>query len=301
MNLQSLQQSSDTLLPLSLVKPPSRSASKEVAEAAEKAAANPSALVLRSGADTVELSQQAAEALRATLQPPASLGAAAQNPPTDAQTAATPRNADLAATQRVFTQADVDSVLKLYGAAEGQSGFDAAFDFNSDGKIDFSDLNFVLSNVASVPPGITPPPGEEPQAALTVNDHQPVAINPEPTSTPPTQDQPAPAGAQPRYTPDDLSGLINTFGKSTADEGFNPAFDLDGNGTVDFNDLNSLLSNLGQAVTSEGQQLLTSVLEAFGAQAGDPRYNPDLDHGNKGYIGFVDLNRALDSLFTNQA
>ena len=301
MNLQSLQPNNDTLLPVSLLKPPSKSASKEAAEAAEKAAATPAALALRSGADTVELSPEAAEALRATLDPTAEISSAAQPSRTDAQTPPITRNTDRAATQHVFTQADVDSILKLYGASEGQSGFDASFDFNGDGKIDFSDLNFVLSNVASAPPGITPPPGNKPQAGLTADDGTTHPVNHEPTANPATPTQQAPDGAQPRYTPNDLTGLINTFGKTASDQGFNPAFDLDGNGKVDFNDLNSLLSNLGQPVTGEAQQHLTSVLEAFGAQTGDPRYNPDLDHGNKGYIGFIDLNRALDSLFTNQA
>lgn len=301
MTLQSLQPSNDTLLPVSLLKPPSRSASKEAAEAAEKAAANPSALILRSGADTVELSPEAAEALRATLDASAATANAAQPSRTDAQTPPTPRNADLTATQRVFTQTDVDSILKIYGASEGQSGFDASFDFNNDGKIDFSDLNFVLSNVASAPPGITPPPGDKPQSGLTADHEATNPVNPEAPANTSSPAQQAPAGAQPRYTPDDLTGLINTFGKRDGDQGFNPAFDLDGDGKVDFNDLNSLLSNLGQPVTGEAQQHLTSVLGAFGAQTGDPRYNPDLDYGNKGYIGFVDLNRALDSLFTNQA
>ncbi len=45
-----------------------------------------------------------------------------------------------------YTQDDVDHLLRMWGTAKGDEGFDEAMDMNADGKIDADDLNHMLSN-----------------------------------------------------------------------------------------------------------------------------------------------------------
>lgn len=45
-----------------------------------------------------------------------------------------------------YTQDDVDHLLRMWGTAQGDEGFDDSMDMNADGKIDVDDLNHMLSN-----------------------------------------------------------------------------------------------------------------------------------------------------------
>lgn len=45
-----------------------------------------------------------------------------------------------------YTQDDVDHLLRMWGTAQGDEGFDESMDMNADGKIDVDDLNHMLSN-----------------------------------------------------------------------------------------------------------------------------------------------------------
>lgn len=299
-------QTNESLTGLSLpASGPSARKAKDLAEDAARSARALAADNVRTvAADIVELSAAAqqpppeAQGSRSLAQPtidprkafassannaghanPAVQGNQQQNPPT-------------------FTQSDVDRILQAYGAAQGQTAYDPAFDFNNDGRIDFSDLNFVLSNVSQQAPGLTPPP----QAAPPVANPSVADASRAPDAPPANNDgvnaTPNPSADGAKFNRQDLNALLSSFGRTKADEGYNPDFDLNGDGRVGFDDLNTLLGNFGQHVAAHSQQDLNNLLASYGARAGEPNYNPAFDYSNKGYVGFADLNTLLDRLFT---
>lgn len=100
-----------------------------------------------------------------------------------------------------YTSADLEGLLKAFGTSEGQSGYDVKHDRTGDGRIDVNDLLEVLSGY----------------------------------------DENAPVPAAARSAEQSLEALTRAFGLSSGDEGFDQASDIDGNGTIDANDLLSLL------------------------------------------------------------
>ncbi|MGD9693445.1 MAG: dockerin type I domain-containing protein [Phycisphaerales bacterium] len=153
------------------------------------------------------------------------------------------------------TQDDLNGLLAAYGAVNGDARFDARFDYNNDGRIDFNDLNTALSSFSKTP------------------------------------SQPVPQ----TYTLDDVTSILSTYGRRAGEQGFDARFDTNNDGVVDFTDLNHVLSNISSPITQSQQQQLEGVIEGYGAGVGDPRYNAAYDVDNDGRISFRDLNAVLSS------
>lgn len=154
------------------------------------------------------------------------------------------------------SQTDLNGLLAAYGAVAGDARFDARFDFNSDGRIDFNDLNTALSSLA-------------------------------PTPTPPESQV---------FSLSDVTTLLSSYGRREGEQGFDARFDTNSDGVVDFTDLNHVLSNLASPISSTQQQQLEGLIQGYGTGVGDPLYNASLDFDNDGRISFTDLNELLSRL-----
>lgn len=154
-----------------------------------------------------------------------------------------------------FTRADLDKLLESYGSVAGDDRYNETYDLNADGRIDFEDLNSLLSQIR----------------------------------------EPAASDA-PSFTEKDLDGLLASFGATQADERFNGAYDLNGDGRVDFDDLNSMLTAMKSQQTAGDADPLQMLVEAFGRRFGDAGFESALDLNSDGQINFTDLNRLLTSL-----
>jgi Ca2+-binding EF-hand superfamily protein len=102
--------------------------------------------------------------------------------------------------------------------------------------------------------------------------------------------------SQVQFTQADVQNLMKLFGSTQGDGNFMSQYDLDGNGTINLQDLNAMLANIAaveQGTVSFTQQDLDLLLEAFGAQIGDELFNPALDLDGDGIIGLADLNLML--------
>jgi len=111
-----------------------------------------------------------------------------------------------------------------------------------------------------------------------------------------------------KFTQDDIQTLLKLFGTSVGDDGFLAQFDLDGNGTIDLDDLNAMLIHISQGqdtVSTPPNQFTQAdidlLMEAFGAQIGDEAYNEALDLDGDGIIGLNDLNLMLLNLSETQS
>lgn len=164
-------------------------------------------------------------------------------------------NASQAEERPAFSRADLDKLLAAYGSVAGDERYTETYDLNADGRIDFEDLNSLLSQIR--------------------------------------ENEPADA---PSFTQDDLDGLLASFGASQADERFNASYDLNGDGRVDFDDLNSMLTAMKQHQTAGDPDPLQMLVDAFGKISGDAGFEGALDLNNDGTINFSDLNRLLTSL-----
>lgn len=200
---------------------------------------------------------------------------AAQLSPAPAQSSAGPAAKD-AQSNAVYTQADLDRVLASFGARTGDQNYDPTLDFNADGAIDFGDLNHVLSNFSTEPTAPTPPATPTPPVVPT-----------EPT---------APAGPEP-FTVGDLTALIGGYGLRAGQQGFDPRLDVNGNGELDFGDLNHVLSQIAPGSTAQQQSTLEGLANAYGLREGDEGYDVRFDLDQDGLVGFSDLNRLLNDLF----
>ncbi|MFG0294026.1 MAG: hypothetical protein ACF8MJ_12850 [Phycisphaerales bacterium JB050] len=107
-----------------------------------------------------------------------------------------------------------------------------------------------------------------------------------------------------QFTQNDIDNLLKMFGSSEGDGTFAEQYDLDGNGTIDLQDLNAMLARMSQIDASEGSEPEPSftqddvdlLLESFGAQVGDENYSEALDLDGDGIIGLEDLNAMLANL-----
>ena len=346
MSLSSIPSGSDPALALSLSATGSRSRA-ELARPKDAAADRAPTIE-----DTVEITDIAARASRGAVDSLADeargVGANAQDTLATAQESVVTRSLAQTASERVFSQGDVDSLLKSYGSSSGQGSYQQTLDFNNDGKIDFADLSFLLSRVNRSGASSAPTGGGQPNAATTEPAPTPIATQPvltpnapasglttggsvtgtttesaqtpistQPVLTPsvqssglttggtvtgtttesaqtPISTQPVvPGAASPKFTQADLSALLASFGKSAGQDGFDARFDFQGRGSVGFEDLSTLLANFASPVSTAAQRRLTGVLAGYGARQGDANYDPTLDAGGKGYIGFADLSAAL--------
>ncbi len=154
------------------------------------------------------------------------------------------------------SQTDLNGLLAAYGAVNGDPRFDPRFDFNSDGRIDFNDLNTALSALAATPP-------------------KPVAQT---------------------FSLSDVTTLLSSYGRRQGEQGFDARFDTNNDGVVDFTDLNHVLSNLSSPVSSTHQQQLAGLIEGYGTGVGDPLFNSAFDFDNDGRISFGDLNELLSRI-----
>lgn len=113
-------------------------------------------------------------------------------------------------TPRTYSQTDIENLLKIFGAVKGDESFDDTMDMNADGKIDVDDLNQMLSNSSPA--------------------------------------EPQPAEARPTtYTQDDINNLQEIFGAVQGDEAFDGSMDMNGDGKIDVDDLNHMLSNIEES------------------------------------------------------
>lgn len=106
------------------------------------------------------------------------------------------------------------------------------------------------------------------------------------------------APAQGRFTIDDLTATLDAYGSSEGDENFDATRDLDGNGTVDIEDLLSVLRNFdsSQRLTDPSGYTgddLNEVLERFGSARGDEGYDEKFDVDSDGVIGIEDMLKVL--------
>ena len=159
-----------------------------------------------------------------------------------------------------FTQSDVDNLLKLFGSISGDSDFLAEYDLDGSGTIDLADLNAMLAQLG------------EPQS--------------EEVSTPET------------FTQSDIDLLMESFGAQTGDEAYSDALDLDGDGIIGLQDLNTMLANLAPVEESQiyTQAHVDQLTAAFGSQFGDDNFVAELDLNGDGTLNLVDLNQLLASL-----
>lgn len=160
-----------------------------------------------------------------------------------------------------FTQADIDSLLKLFGSTNADADFNEQFDLDGNGTINLQDLNAMLAQISQVQPqGL-----EEPE---------------------------------PSFTQEDLDLLLESFGAQAGDENYSDALDLDGDGIIGLQDLNAMLANLSaqpQPATYT-QSHIDQLTAAFGASTGDENFVAQLDLNEDGTLNLADLNAMLASI-----
>ncbi|MBL0922044.1 MAG: hypothetical protein IBJ10_07930 [Phycisphaerales bacterium] len=111
--------------------------------------------------------------------------------------------------------------------------------------------------------------------------------------------QPAePATPQRVFGASDLDGLLQAFNSRLGDSGFNPEYDLNQDGVIDFTDLNNMVNNMAPeaAAQSPAAAELTGLLGAFNKRTGQEGFDARFDYDNDGVVSFMDLNKLLDEL-----
>jgi Ca2+-binding EF-hand superfamily protein len=159
-----------------------------------------------------------------------------------------------------FTQTDLDNLSKLLGASKGDSQYQEQFDLDGNGTINLQDLNAMLAQIS------------EGQQAASVDG--------------------------PTFTQDDLDLLLEAFGAQTGDENYSEALDLDGDGLIGLQDLNTMLGSLSQQPEQQGysQTHIDQLTAAFGASTGDENFVASLDLNEDGTLNMADLNAMLASM-----
>lgn len=249
-------------------------------------------------ADTVELSEVK------PLAPTAQLSrTAAQDTPAE------PAPVAPAATEQTTPASPDDlvaSILKSFGARSGDEGFNAALDVNGDGVINFSDLNAAVSAASVTPPTGGPSPIETPAGvpapqglgADAADEVAPTIAQATGAPVAPSIPDDANTPDEPRvYTLDDIELALGAFGTAEGEDGFNIDFDFDGDGRINFGDLNELLTRVGGQTAQ--QTLISQLTELFGVNSNDSRFNTALDFDSDGVINFNDLNTLLSRLAEN--
>lgn len=165
-----------------------------------------------------------------------------------------------------FTQSDIDTLLKLFGSSQGDGDYMSRFDLDNNGTIDLNDLNAMLSQIAQSQQPVEPEsPTEEPPAQYTQEDldllHAAFGaqvgdenysdaldldgdgiIGLDDLNLMLTNLSQSPEAQNP--TPSTVDQLIAAFGTSQGDDAFVAELDLNGDGTLNLDDLNALLSTL---------------------------------------------------------
>ncbi len=225
------------------------------------------------GAETAPAKTQDAERDATLGAPPP------QIPPTPAQTQPAPfapasePQTDSAEADRTFNSKDRDTLLGLWGARSSDSRFDAQYDLNADGVINSTDLASLLGRFRPD----------------------------EPYSPPPSGPAPSQPSAGPRLSPD-LKSLLGSFGRREGDEGFNAAYDYDGDGRITSYDLAQHLGRSASSGSSEpprtdppttpsstSDPVLDAIRAAWGARAGEAKFDAELDLDGDGAINARDL------------
>jgi len=151
-----------------------------------------------------------------------------------------------------FNEADIAYLNEAFGTRDGDAGFRADYDFNSDGVIDGADLGSLLGRF-----------GE---------------LRPEGTGIDATR------SVQP-FTEADVEALQVFFGAREGETGFVQRFDLNSDGVIDGADLGSMLGSLGAPTRDPG---LEEAPQAPEAPADAPRDEPTLSPVVEEAIGLAD-------------
>lgn len=159
-----------------------------------------------------------------------------------------------------FTQSDIDNLMKIFGYTSDDNEFIAEYDLDGNGTIDLQDLNQMLAQIG--------------------------------------EPQPAGAGDPETFTQADVDLLMEAFGAQAGDENYSDALDLDGDGVIGLQDLNTMLANLAPVEESGNftQAHVDQLTAAFGAQTGDENFIAELDLNGDGTLNLSDLNQLLASL-----
>lgn len=109
----------------------------------------------------------------------------------------------------------------------------------------------------------------------------------------------ASSAAPPAFTLKDVELLKGAFGSAAGDDRFNAAYDLDGNGAINTQDLVSLLGRIAPEEAPAAtpatftQKDIEQLKNAFGAATGDDRFSAAYDLDGNGTINTLDLVKFL--------
>ncbi len=100
------------------------------------------------------------------------------------------------------------------------------------------------------------------------------------------------------FTAADLDSLLASFNSRLGDANYNPEFDFDQDGVINFADLNRLVENLAPEAAKESPAAneLTGFLGAYNRRDGQDGFDARFDYDNDGVVSFSDLNHLLDQL-----
>lgn len=160
-----------------------------------------------------------------------------------------------------FTQDDIQNLLKLFGSSAGDDGFNAQFDLDGSGTIDLDDLDAMLVQMSQTKAAASPP--------------------------------------QSQFTQADIDLLLEAFGAQIGDDAYDESLDLDGDGMIGLDDLDTMLVNLSQpqdAPENPAGSTLDQLTAAFGLNEGDDGFVAELDLNGDGTIDLNDLDELLRSM-----
>lgn len=162
-----------------------------------------------------------------------------------------------------FTTQDLERLKAAFGATQGQDGFEAGLDLNSDGVINGIDLANLLSRL-------------NPSATQKSADSE-------------------------TLTPQAIAeGILKMFGSSVKEGGASSAYDLNADGRIDGRDLAEALARArsgqvesGDEPATKSQATLKSLLSAFGKTNEQKGFAHELDLNGDGAINGADLAQYL--------
>ena len=139
----------------------------------------------------------------------------------------------------------VTKLLSHYGAKTGDARFDATMDLDGDGVIGPGDLLATLAGQQATTPS----------AQQTATGHDDDGQDDESSAENVGETQTAAASSQPRFTGQDLVGLMDEFGSSNATRSDPLQYDLNGDGRVGPMDLLTMLSNIDATPAQRGGEI----------------------------------------------